>query len=112
MGKGALPANFDIRWDAHDQNMGTRPVSLSFSEKADGPWTTIASGLPNGGQFYWAVDSRVPKKIFVRLEVRDEAGNATQNQTPQAISLEGLTPGGRIKAVHTSKNLMLGTMRK
>jgi hypothetical protein len=111
-GEGAFAGQLDIRWEAHDQGFGARPISLQFSDKCEGPWTTIASGLPNSGQYYWNVDSRVPKKVFIRLEVRDEAGNVTHHKPTQTISLEGLTPGARIKGFHSSKNLLPNATRR
>ena len=98
-GEGAHVGELEIRWEAEDARLGSRPVTLSFAEAPDGPWTTIAAGLPNTGQYYWLVDSRVPKKIILRLEVRDEADNTASHQLAERISLEGLNPGGRIRGV-------------
>jgi hypothetical protein len=107
-GEGEFAGRLDIRWEAADTRLGSRPVTLSFSERAAGPWTTIASGLPNSGQYYWPVDAQVPKKIYLRLDVRDEVGNTANHQLSEPISLEGLTPAGRIKGVHSARNLIRG----
>ena len=61
-----------------------RPISLSFSASAGGPWTPIASGLENTGSYRWRLDSRVPDPIYLRLEVRDEAGNVGTFETAEA----------------------------
>ena len=64
-----------ISWQADDQMLAARPVSLSFSETRGGPWLPIAAGLENSGRYAWPIDNRTPAKIYLRLEVRDEAGN-------------------------------------
>lgn len=89
----------DIRWEAEDLHLGQRPVTISFSESPDGPFSILAAGLPNDGQYYWTIDPRTPRKLYLRLEVRDEAGNVAVDQTLEPISLEGLSPRGRIRAV-------------
>jgi hypothetical protein len=97
-GQGEHAGKLDIRWKAEDAHLGERPISILFSEKAEGPWVTVAAGLPNSGQYYWAVDSRTPRKLFLKIECRDEAGNIASDMPAEPIGLEGLTPKGRIKA--------------
>jgi hypothetical protein len=95
-GTGPHAGHLDIQWTATDDHLGPRPVTLAFGEQPKGPWTTIASGLPNDGQYFWRVDAGVPDKFYLRLEVRDEAGNRTVHQLDQAIQSAGLTPKGRV----------------
>ena len=68
-GEGVHAGELDIRWHVSDESLGERPVTLLFSERPDGPWNTIAAGLPNGGQHYWRVDPNMPHEIFLRIEV-------------------------------------------
>lgn len=96
-GSEAHAGQLDIRWTASDEHLGNRPVTLSFSAKPDGPWTTIAASLPNSGQYYWRVDSRVPAEFYLRLEVRDEAGNVAVHRLDQPLQSAGLTPKGSIR---------------
>lgn len=98
-GSGPHGGQLEIRWNATDDHLGDRPVALQFSEHAEGPWSTIASGLPNSGQYFWQVDSRVPSKFYLRLEVRDEAGNQTVHELDQPIASAGLAPKGRIRGI-------------
>lgn len=97
-GNGEHAGKLDIRWKAEDAHLGERPISILFSEKAEGPWITVAAGLPNSGQYYWAVEARTPRKLFLKIECRDEAGNVASDMPAEAIGLEGLAPKGRIKA--------------
>jgi hypothetical protein len=96
-GAGEQAGQLDIRWEAQDAHLASEPVTLLFSGDAGGPWTTIASGLANTGRYHWPIDSRVPREIYLRLEVRDQAGNVGQDQLAEPISIEGLTPQGRIR---------------
>ncbi|NLF72431.1 MAG: hypothetical protein GX575_25635 [Candidatus Anammoximicrobium sp.] len=96
-GSDAHAGQLDIRWAAMDDHLGNRPVTLSFGEKPDGPWTALASGLPNTGQYLWRVDSRVPAQFYLRLEVRDEAGNVAVHRLDEPLESAGLTPKGSVR---------------
>ncbi len=98
-GEGEHAGELDIRWDAQDEHMGPRPITLSFSDRADGRYTTIAAGLPNTGQYYWRFDPRSPRQIYLKLEARDEAGNVAADALADPINVEGLTPKGRIRSL-------------
>jgi len=98
-GQGEHAGQLDIRWEADDEHLGPRPISISFGETADGPFTMLAASLPNSGQYFWTIDPRTPRQLFLRLEVRDDAGNVAMDQTPEQVSLEGLSPKGRIRAI-------------
>ena len=98
-GTGEHSGELDIRWEAEDSHLGPRPITLSFSDRADGRFTTIAAGLPNTGQYFWRFDPRSPRQIFLKLEVRDEAGNVAADQLADPINIEGLTPKGRIRSL-------------
>jgi hypothetical protein len=99
LGAGERAGELAIRWEAGDAMLATRPVSLLFAERPDGPWTTIAAGLDNTGLYNWRFDNRVPDRIFIRLEVRDEAGNVGEFQTGEPISLASNRPVGHLRTV-------------
>ena len=96
-GQGDAAGKLDIRWEAADENLGIRPATISIGERPDGAFTPIAAGLPGTGQYYWDFDPRSPRLIYLRLEVRDEAGNTTIDQLTEPIKVEGLQPKGRIR---------------
>jgi hypothetical protein len=98
-GEGVHAGELDIRWEVIDESLGDRAITLLFSEQASGPWTTIAAGLPNTKQYFWSVDPNTPRKLYLRLEVRDEAGNTTQHQLVEPISTTGLVPKAFIRSV-------------
>lgn len=88
-----------VRWEAEDDVLDPRPVSLLFSASPNGPWTPIASGLENTGSYRWQLDGRVPERILLRLEVRDEAGNVATFATPDPVALDRHRPTGHIRGV-------------
>jgi hypothetical protein len=96
---GAEGGELAVRWEASDALLEGRPVSLFFSDQAHGPWTAIASGLESTGSFTWRLDNRVPERVYLRLEARDEAGNVGAYETPDPVSLDRQRPQGRIRGV-------------
>jgi len=88
-----------ISWQADDKWLAARPVSLSFSETPAGPWLPIASGLENTGRYAWPLDNRTPQKIYLRLEVRDEAGNLGVHETTEPATIDQSRPSVRIRDV-------------
>ena len=98
---GDQSSNLLISWEASDNNLlAARPVTLSFSPTAGGPWTTIASGLEQSGHYSWAVGSSTPSRVYLRAEARDEAGNVGVYETPQPVALDRQAPTVRIRDVH------------
>ena len=95
-GSGQKAGLLDIRWAAHDDSFSDQPISLQFSTDPQGPWTTIAAGLPNNGRYEWRADARIPREIYLRIEARDKAGNTNEHVLADPISLDGLAPRGRI----------------
>jgi len=88
-----------ITWQADDKMLAARPISLSFSQSRTGPWLPIASGLENTGRYAWQIDNRTPPQIYLRLEVRDEAGNVGIYDTPEEVSIDQSQPTARVRDV-------------
>jgi hypothetical protein len=110
-GDGAEMGQLLIRWQASDDRaLGARPITLSFSEKRGGPWFPIAAGLENTGRYAWPLDNRTPGRIYLRLEVRDEAGNLAVDETSQPTLVDQSHPTVRIRSVRPAGTL--GTARR
>ena len=43
----------EVHWSAKDKNLGPKPITLSYAEQSEGPWTPIAAGVENSGQYEW-----------------------------------------------------------
>ncbi len=59
----------------------------------------IATGLENTGQYTWNVPPQLSDRVYIRLEIRDQAGNLTVDQTPQAIPLGQRVERAKIRDV-------------
>ena len=74
--------------------------SRSRSARAHGgPWLPIASGLENTGRYAWPIDNRTPPQFYLRLEVRDEAGNVGVHETTEPVTIDQSRPTVRIRDV-------------
>ena len=104
-GEGAETGKLLIRWRAADENLDPRPITLSFSESRDGPWTVIVSALPNNGQFSWPADPQLPSAVYLKLEVRDLGGNVAADRTDQPVQIDGLAPKARIRGVQPMQDM-------
>jgi hypothetical protein len=96
-GTGDRAGEIIIRYQADDAMLAERPVTLLQSTQPSGPWSTIASGLDNTGQYSWRFDSGVPDRVYLRLEVRDEAGNVGAFDAADPVSLERVLPRARLR---------------
>ncbi len=110
-GQGAAAGKLDIRWQADDTNLGGRPITLSISDRPEGRFTPIATGLPNTGEYFWEYDPRSPRQIYLRLEVRDDAGNVAIDQLTEPIRVEGLEPKGQIRGFKPTGESNRGSFR-
>ncbi len=86
-----------IRFECQDENLATRPISLSFSDTIHGPWTTLAAGLENRGGYVWPADPQLPRQIFLRIDATDLAGNTGSYVLEAPIDIQGLAPRARIR---------------
>ena len=89
-----------MRWqtrEAHPAAAGA--VDLAYSDTADGPWTPIAEGLDDTGQFEWVAQGTPGGRMFLRVLVRDAAGNAGQAITTEPMLIDWVRPSARITDV-------------
>ncbi len=99
MGRGNLSDRLVIRWTAADDHLDARPVGLFYSDKPAGPWQTIATNLENTGEYSWRLVRQMPERIYLRLEVRDVAGNLATVVSPSPTVLHLPQPTGRLRSV-------------
>ena len=98
-GQGNQADHLIIRWTAADGNLSSRPISLMYSSSPTGPWSTIAAGLENTGQYTWRIERHVPTRFYLRLEVRDTAGNQVTVDSPEPVVLQRAQPVGHLRGV-------------
>lgn len=96
-GKGQEAGALIIEYTVTDDALPDRPISLFFSEKPQGPWETISSGIRNQGRYVWPTTPNLPPKIYLKIEAMDVAGNVASSILDLPIDVEGIAPRGRIQ---------------
>jgi hypothetical protein len=79
-----------LTWQAKDKNPAANPVTLEWAERRDGQWNVIGTpDMSDSGQFNWQVPVNVPPSVYLRLSVKDAAGNraVAQTQEPEVVDL-------------------------
>jgi hypothetical protein len=93
------PGHLLLRWEATDKNLTPTPISLEWCETRDGTWRPIGLDLPNNGHFSWKLPEQMPVAVFLRLRVRDQAGNETVAISPTAQAVDLHEPVGHLLRV-------------
>ncbi len=99
-GEGDQTGALLIRYECLDDNLGSRPIALSFSDSFHGPWTTLAAGLENRGGYAWPADPQLPRQIYLRIDAADQAGNVGYQVLDTPIDVQGLAPRARIRGLN------------
>jgi hypothetical protein len=83
-------------WSASDTFLKPKPITISWAEKADGPWTVLEKDLDNTGVY--TLDTRgktLPFQFFVKIDAMDEAGNIGTAQTNGPVKVDTKIPRAR-----------------
>jgi hypothetical protein len=98
------PGTVILSWKAQDKNLASKPISLDWSERRDGPWQSIAANLANTGRYVWKLPpQKLPMKVFLRLRARDRAGNEGIAVTVDPQEIDFFEPEGRVTNVLPQK---------
>lgn len=98
-GTGAEAGTFLITWTANDKNMKADGIDLDYAPHADGPWTPIAHGLHNDGNYRWSGPHDAAGEVHVRMRVSDAAGNMTTCMAPQPLIFDRSRPKAKVLGV-------------
>ena len=88
IGRGPDTGTLTITWTATDKHLGRQPITLSYTEKLDGSWTTIVSNMENTGRYVWRMPESVPFQFYLRVEATDRAGNVGTAETPKPVAVD------------------------
>ncbi len=94
----ADPARRDtlvLMWEAVDKNLTSKPITLEWCDHPgpDAQWHFIGpEELPNTNRFDWQPPADIPPNVYLRLTVRDTAGNKAIAQTPKPVLIDLIVP--------------------
>jgi hypothetical protein len=88
-----------LSWVAKDRNLAANPITLEWAERPMGPWQVIGAELPNAGRFPWTLPKSLPSHVYLRLLVRDKAGNEAVAVTPVPELVDLTEPEGKLLRV-------------
>ena len=77
--QGKTGGKLTVLWSASDKNLGRQPITLSYSELAEGPWTPIAANLENNGRYVWPMPLNLPHQ-FVHIRARSQRKHAESSR--------------------------------
>ena len=97
--RDSKPGTLLLSWRATDENLATNPIYLEWSEQRTGKWYPIGMDLPNTGRYSWKLPEEMPVNVFLRLRVRDLAGNERIVMTPSPLPVDLHEPEGHIYRV-------------
>lgn len=90
----ARGASLVLSWKAEDRNLAQNPISIEWSATGNPPWEFVGgqAELPNTGRYTWQVPPKIPPKVFLKLSVRDTAGNVAVAQTGEPVLIDLTVP--------------------
>ncbi|HEY5312577.1 MAG TPA: hypothetical protein VIK18_08655 [Pirellulales bacterium] len=103
---GQAGDQIQVRWEAGDALLSKTPVSLDYAVSPTGPWTPLAVDIENRGSYSCRINQHLPRTLYVRLHVRDEAGNEQLAQLNSPLSV--VASAGQAKAPAAAANTAKG----
>lgn len=102
------PDHVLLKWNTEDKNLAAAPINLEYAEKREGPWQPIKLDLENkghyttreiSGDYSWQLPPNIPVQVYLRLRVRDKAGNESVAVTPEPQYVDLMEPEGALIGV-------------
>jgi hypothetical protein len=93
-------ANFNrvlIQWRVKEDHPSDKSVSLYYATSRNGPWEPISGWKEDqNGEFEWQVGRGVPVQFYVRVLIRDAAGNVGKAESVQPVVVDLSRPTAQI----------------
>ncbi len=93
-----------IQWKTQDREFGDNPIALYYATQVTGPWELIEGWGPNTEKYLWRSPSQTAGKFYVRIDVRDAAGNVTRIDGEDFFAIDRSNPKARITDVESLKS--------
>jgi hypothetical protein len=94
-GQGSQINHLLIRWRASDLHPVEQSVMLSYALQPNGPWEPVSSWIVDTGSWEWIVPPGAPPQFYVRVQVRDAAGNVGQAISARPVVVDLARPSAR-----------------
>jgi hypothetical protein len=104
VGKGPQAGSVIITWQAEDQNLADRCVTIYYAEGTSNDWKTIVTGVDNSGRYVWKLNGQVPFRFRVAVEIADMAGNREMSESAE-VTIDMSKPKPRISGVSPGKTI-------
>jgi hypothetical protein len=104
VGQGEHKGKLSISWLARDKNLGKAPITLSYSNSSNGPWTTFANQLANTGRHIWTMPPGINWQFYLKVEAVDLAGNVGEAITPGLVKVDLQQPKAKITGAQGGAN--------
>jgi hypothetical protein len=91
----ARPDTLTILYVAEDKHLAVNPITLEWSAEAgpDAQWNPIGPPeMENTGHFDWQPGPDVPPNVYLRMTVRDIAGNHSVAQSAKPVLIDLSVP--------------------
>jgi hypothetical protein len=92
-----------LTWTATDRNLAANPITLQWTDQPGKEWQTIVTDWPNDGHYSWKLPKTIPYLVYLRLVVRDTAGNTSTAETPKPVCVDLVKPEGHLKGIVSAK---------
>lgn len=102
-GVSAQTRQLMVNWKVSDKNLATKPVTLSYAEKPEGPWMPIAANIDNTGTYLWQMPGQLPSRFLVRVEAVDTVGNVASACSREPIVMDLSQPSVCILSVEATR---------
>jgi hypothetical protein len=107
------PDTLLLLWNAVDRNLPSTPIALEWAERKEGPWNsiggehlpnTLPAGVPPGdritGAYAWRLpEHNMPSRVYLKLTVRDTAGNLAVALTDKPVLIDLSVPETKVIGV-------------
>jgi hypothetical protein len=78
-----------LSWAITEKNPAPKPITLQWADQPTGPWKTIGEPqMDDNKEFRWKLTSDVPANVYLRLTVRDLAGNVGDAITEKPVLID------------------------
>jgi hypothetical protein len=88
-----------LTWTASDRNLAPNPITLQWARQPSGPWELIVADHPNGGRYAWQLPKDIPVQVYLKLIVKDTAGNVSEATTQEPITVDLVEPEGVLRGL-------------